>query len=77
MNVAQFLLNIKNEHNGHKQTEIRGLSVEEGIHICRELEKEFDNKVSFTLELWTDGTFTIWEKNEFDNKNRIILSSVK
>lgn len=78
MNLAQFLLRLDNEYNGHKQTEIKGLSVEDGMEICKLLEKEFDGNVSFTLEWWSDGCFTVWQKDELNDKDdKIILTSVK
>lgn len=63
MNIAKLLLSMDNQYNGHYQTIIKGLTVEEGMEICRLLEEEFDNQESFVLELWVDGSFTIRRKD--------------
>ncbi len=65
MNVAELLMNIENEYNQHKQTTITGLSYENAIEICKELEEYVDNEYSFVVELWTDGSFTIYQKDYF------------
>lgn len=77
MNFAKFLLETENEYNSHKQTEIKGLSIEDGIALCKELE-ELEPEYSFVLELWTDGNYTIYQKNFFDvgnptGRDRMIL----
>ena len=68
MNFAKFLLNTPNEYNSHKQTEIKGLSIEDGIALCKELE-ELEPKYSFVLELWSDGNYTIYQKDFFEEGN--------
>lgn len=68
MNFAKFLLETENEYAGHKQTVIKGLSIEDGMELCKELE-ELEPKYSFVLELWTDGNYTIYQKNFFDARN--------
>jgi len=80
MKLAKFLLNTAHEYNGHKQTELSGLSVKKGLKLCKELEKLTDNMYSFTMELWTDGSYTIhqmdfWKKGEhvLGDTNRMIL----
>lgn len=80
MNIAKFLMSIDNQYNGHFQTETKGMSLEQGMEICKELEELFDNKYSFVLELWTCGGFTINQKDYFPNgtvggRDRIILSN--
>ena len=79
MNIAEILLNIQNEYNGHLQTVIKGLTLKQGMEICKSLEEYTDNQHSFVLELWTDGCFTIWEKDYFQGRtngnDRMILSS--
>ena len=77
MNFAKFLLETENEYAGHKQTEIKGLSIEDGMELCKELE-ELEPEYSFVLELWTDGNYTIYQKNFFDvgnptGRDRMIL----
>ena len=68
MNFAKFLLETENEYAGHKQTEIKGLSIEDGIALCKELE-ELEPEYSFVVELWTDGNYTIWQKYFFEEGN--------
>ena len=63
MNIAKLLLSMDNQYNEHYQTTVKGLTVEEGMEICRLLEEEFDNQESFVLELWVDGSFTIYRKD--------------
>lgn len=79
MNIAELLMNIENEYNGHLQTVIKGLTVEQGLEICKDLEEYTDKEYSFVLELWTDGGFTIWQKDYFKDRtngnDRIILSN--
>ena len=81
MTLAEFLLNAEHEYNQHKQTEVYGLSVKKGIKLCKQLQKLTDNKYSFTMELWVDGSFIIhqmdfWNKGEhiLGDTNRMILS---
>ena len=68
MSFAEFLLNTPNEYNDHKQTEIKGLSIEDGMKLCKELE-ELEPFYSFVIELWTDGNYTIWQKEYFPEGN--------
>lgn len=79
-NFAKFLLNQTKECNGHLQCEVTGLSVEEGLVLCKELEEYTNKEYSFTLEVWTDKSFTIyqqeyWRKGEhpLGHRARIIL----
>ena len=65
---AEFLLNTPNEYTGHKQTEIKGLSIEDGMKLCKELE-ELEPFYSFVVELWSDGNYTIWQKDFFEEGN--------
>lgn len=80
MNIAELLLNIDNDYNGHKQTTIKGLTVEQGVEICKELEEYTDKQFSFVVELWTDCAFTIyqkdyWKEDRQGGRDRMILSS--
>lgn len=76
MNIAKLLLNLDNQYRGHYQTTIRGLTVEQGMEICRLLEEEFDNQESFVLELWTGGEFTIYKKDVIaPGQDQIILAA--
>ncbi len=79
MKIAEFLLKLDNKYNDHYQTEIKGLSVEDGVALCRELEEYTENKYSFVLELWTCESYTIYQKDYFPEgkmggRDRIILS---
>lgn len=80
ISLAQFLLNTKSEYNGHKSTEIRKMSLEDAIQICKDLEKIEPNK-SFVVEVWTDGCFDIYEKDAWKSgehhlghRDRLILT---
>lgn len=76
MNIAKLLLSLDNQYNSHYQTVIKGLTVEQGMEICRLLEEEFDNQESFVLELWTGGEFTIYKKDGIaSGQDQIILST--
>ena len=68
MNFAKFLLETENEYAGHKQTEIKGLSIEDGMKLCKELEA-LEPFYSFVVELWSDGNYTIWQKDFFEEGN--------
>lgn len=79
MNIAEFLLKLENQYNDHYQTEIKGLSVEDGLQLCKDLEEYTDKQYSFVLELWTDGCYTVYCKDYFPEgkmggRDRIILS---
>ena len=76
MNIAKLLLSLDNQYNGHYQTIIKGLTVEQGMEICRLLEEEFDNQERFVLELWTGGEFTIYKKDGIaPGQDQIILAA--
>ena len=68
MNLAEFLLNTPNEYNSHKQTEIKGLSIEDGMKLCKELE-ELEPYYAFVIELWSTGDYTIYQKDFFEEGN--------
>lgn len=63
ISLAEFLLNTKHEYNGHLQTEIKGLSIKKGIRLCKELEQHTNDEYSFVLEVWSDGNYTIYQKD--------------
>lgn len=76
MSLAELLLKINNEHNGHKSTVISGLTLQQGIDICKELEEYTDGKDSFVIELWTDSNYTIYKKDGLGiGKDQIIVST--
>ena len=68
MSFAEFLLNTPNEYQGHKQTEIKGLSIEDGMKLCKELE-ELEPYYAFVIELWSTGDYTIFQKDFFPEGN--------
>lgn len=63
MSLAELLLKMDNQYSGHYQTVITGLTLEQGMELCKELEEYVDNQYSFVLELWTCGGFTIYKKD--------------
>lgn len=65
MNICKFLLGIENDYNGHKQTIIKGLSVKQGLKLCKKLEKYTNHEYSFVLEIYVDGSFTLLQKDYF------------
>lgn len=76
MSFAELLLKMDNQYNGHYQTTISGLTLEQGIDICKELEEYTSNQYSFVLELWTDGAFTIYKKDGLGvEADQMILST--
>ena len=79
MSLAEFLLNNTHEHNGHKQTEVKGLSIEDGQTLCQELNGLTQYESVFIMELWPNGNYTIYQKDYFDvghigGTDRMILS---
>lgn len=76
MGLAELLLKMDNKYMGHYQTTISGLTLEQGIEICKELEEYTDKEHSFVLELWTCGAFTIYKKDGLGiGKDQIIVST--
>lgn len=80
ISLAEFLLNAKHQYNGHLQTEIKGLSIKKAIRLCKELEQYTNDEYSFVLEVWSDGNYTIyqkeyWKKDEhpLGHTDRIVL----
>lgn len=81
--LAQILLGVSSQdYNGHKQITIKGLTVEQGIEIIKELEEVTNHSYDFVLEVWGDGNFTLYQKNfwkegehPLNHKDRIILGS--
>ena len=76
MSLAELLLKMDNKYNEHYQTVISGLTLEQGMDICRELEQYSDGKDSFVIELWTDMNYTIYKKDGLGiGKDQIIVST--
>lgn len=76
MSLAELLLKINNQYNGHYQTVISGLTLEQGMEICKELEEYTDGQHSFVIELYTDGNFTIYKKDGLGiGKDQMIVST--
>jgi hypothetical protein len=81
MNVAEILLNIQNEYNGHKQTIIRGLTVEDGHQILDAL-SDITGGSLFSLRMYDREEFSIyqedyWKRGEhpLGHTSRLILSN--
>lgn len=76
MGLAELLLKMDNQYNQHYQTTISGLTLEQGMEICKELEEYTDKQHSFVLELWTCGAFTIYKKDGLGiGKDQMIVSN--
>lgn len=82
MNIADMLLDIKNEYNGHKQTVIEGLSVEDGLDILRELNDHCGVDGLFSLRVFNDDEFSIYQEDYWKpgehmlgHKDRLIMSN--
>lgn len=69
MKLAKFLLNLDNQYNGHYQTGIKGLSLKKALKLCKELEEYTNDGSNFVVEVWTDGSFTIYRKDFFPRGN--------
>lgn len=61
MNVAELLLSVQNEYNGHLQTQIDGLTRQQVKDIVAELH-EYDPDSCFVIEEWPEGA-TIYQKD--------------
>lgn len=75
MLLAEFLLKVQNEYNGHKQTTIEGIPLSQGLEICKTLE-EYDDKHLYVCEVYTDGSYTIWQKSDVlsdEHEDKMIL----
>lgn len=76
MSLAELLLKMNNKYNSHYQTVISGLTLEQGMDICRELEEYTEGQYSFVLELWTCGNYTIYKKDGLGiGKDQMIVST--
>lgn len=72
ISLAEFLLNSKNEYNGHFQTQIAGFSIKKAVKLCKELEKYTNEQYSFVIEVWSDGGLNIYQK-DFWKKGEHVL----
>lgn len=79
--LTQFLLESKDEYNGHKNTSLNKLPLSQGIELCKELEKYTNEHYCFVCEVWSDMGFSIvqkdfWSKGEHPEEHidRLILS---
>lgn len=76
MLLAEFLLNLDNKYNGHHQTCISGIPLEQGLEICKELEK-YDPQNLYVCEVFTDGSYGIFRKADVikgETEDKLILS---
>lgn len=79
-NFAHFLLNTTNEFNQHKSTEISGMSVEQALEICKELEMYTKHSHIFCVEVYVDNSWSIIQKGYFNehpdgHEDRVVLGS--
>lgn len=81
-NFTKFLLETKNEFNGHKQTEIDGLTDEDIQEIVDDLRSETD--CFFIIQNDKEGAYFIyqmdyWKRNDQRpvNLHRLILSGTR
>lgn len=79
MRLATFLLENKNEYNGHKQVELGEMTFEEIRKIMDSLEEESPQHL-FYMQLFTDGSGSVeqgcyWREGEHPNghTDRIIF----
>jgi hypothetical protein len=76
MSLAELLLKMHKQCNGHYQTTVSGLTLEQGMEICKQLEEYTDGQYSFVLELWTCGNYTIYKKDGLGiGKDQVIVST--
>ena len=76
MSLAELLLKMGSQYNGHFQTTVSGLTLEQGMEICKQLEEYTDGQYSFVLELWTCGNYTIYKKDGLGiGKDQVIVST--
>lgn len=81
MTLAKFLIESKDEYNGHKSFSLNKLALSQGIALCKELEEYTNEEYCFVCEVWSDMVFSIvqkdfWSKGEHPEGHidRLILS---
>lgn len=79
--LAQFLLESKDEYNGHKNTSLNKLPLSQGIELCKELEQYTNERYCFVCEVHSDTSYNIvqkrfWKEGEHPSGHidRLILS---
>lgn len=79
--LAKFLLESKDEYNGHKSLSLNKLPLSQGIELCKELEQYTNDEYCFTCEIWSDMGYNIsqkqfWKEGEHPSGHidRLILS---
>lgn len=60
MKLANFLLNNKQEHNGHKQLTLPRMSHKKMLKLLRQLEACAPG-YGFTWHVWSDGSSSIFQ----------------
>lgn len=68
--VADFLMNSENEYNGHKQTDIGGVSLETLLQILKDLE-DSNPPCLFAIQLFCDKSGYIEQKNYWKDGERL------
>lgn len=81
-NLCQFLLETSDEFNGHKQTTINGLSFDDLLLLCKDLEEYVDNSNVFYIKYYSDSSYSVYQSDYWEEKehhsgatDRLILSS--
>jgi hypothetical protein len=74
-----MLMNQKDEHNGHFQMQVSHMSVKKAIKLCKKLEKYTKDKYMFYVQVFVDGSWTIYQGGYFQGRpgnlaDRMILS---
>lgn len=68
--VADFLMTSENEYNGHKQTEIGGVSLETLLQILKDLE-DSNPPYLFAIQLFCDKSGYIEQKDYWKEGERL------
>lgn len=82
MKVSNLLMSVTNEYNGHKQTFINGISVEQGRQILDELNEDYQDSIFYMVLFPSSEGFSIYEQDYWKegehllgHRDRLILSS--
>ena len=70
MQLAEFIYNYskeeKNCYNGHCQLQISHMPIDVAIELLKDLQRLDEHDNSYTIELWSDGAFTVYCKDYWD-----------
>lgn len=79
MQLAEFIYNHSKEdrncYNGHCQLQISQMPIDVAIGLLKDLQRLDEHDNSYTIELWSDGAFTVyckdyWRSDERENGQR-------